>query len=109
MSTAVAILAVGAVSYVFRVVPLLTVGRLHVGPRLCRTIRHAGVAAVAALLAASLRGGGQGAVDPTLAIAAAPSLWLAARGATMLRVVGVGAAAYALVIVAGWFVQLGSS
>jgi branched-subunit amino acid transport protein len=110
MSTAIAILAVGAVSYVFRVVPLLTVGRLQVGRHLSRTIRHAGAAAVTALFAASLSGGGRhGALDPALVIAVVPSLWLAVRGAPMLRVVGIGAAAYALVAAAAWVVQLGSS
>ncbi len=49
MSTAIAMLAVGLVSYVFRVVPLLTVGRLRPGPGLLRTIRHGGAAAVTAL------------------------------------------------------------
>ena len=49
MSTAIAMLAVGLVSYVFRVVPLLTVGRLPLGPGVLRTIRHGGAAAVTAL------------------------------------------------------------
>ena len=39
MTTAIAMLAVGLVSYVFRVVPLLTVGRLRLGSGVLRTIR----------------------------------------------------------------------
>ena len=109
MSTAVAMFAVGLVSYVFRVVPLLTVGRLRIGPRRLRTIRHGGAAAVSALFVVSLGGGGHGSMDPALIVAAGASLWLAVRGAAMLRIVLYGATSYALVGVALWLVQVGSS
>ena len=81
MSTAIAMLAVGLMSYVFRVVPLLTVGRLRPGPSVLRTIRHGGAAAVTALFVTSLGGGAHGSVDPALIIAAGVSLWVAVRGA----------------------------
>jgi branched-subunit amino acid transport protein len=109
MTTAIAMLAVGLVSYVFRVVPLLTVGRLRLGPGVLRTIRHGGAAAVTALFVASLGGGAHGSSGPALIIAAGASLWLAVRGAPMLRIVLFGAAAYALVVVPRWLVQVGSS
>jgi branched-subunit amino acid transport protein len=109
MTTAIAMLAVGLVSYVFRVVPLLTVGRLRLGPGVLRTIRHGGAAAVTALFVTSLGGGAHGSSDPALIIAAGASLWVAVRGAAMLRIVLFGAAAYALVVVPRWLVQVGSS
>ena len=64
MSTAIAMLAVGLVSYVFRVVPLLTVGRLRLGPSVLRTIRHGGAAAVTALFVTALGGGSSRLVGP---------------------------------------------
>ena len=109
MSTAIAMLAVGLVSYVFRVVPLLTVGLLRPGPGVLRTIRHGGAAAVTALFVTSLGGGAHGSLDPALIIAAGVSLWVAVRGAAMLRIVLFGAVAYALVAVTLWRVLVGSS
>jgi branched-subunit amino acid transport protein len=109
MSTAIAILAVGLVSYVFRVAPLLTVGRLRVRPGVLRTIRHGGAAAVTALFVLSLSGAGHASVDPGVVLAAAVSLWLAVRGAPMLRIVAAGVAAYALLEIAIRLVQLGSA
>ena len=109
MTTALAMLAVGLVSYVFRVVPLLTVGRLRPGPGVLRTIRHGGAAAVTALFVTSLGGGAHGSLDPALIIAAGASLWVAVRGAALLRIVLSGATAYVLVVVPLWLVQVGSS
>ncbi len=101
MNTAIAMLAVGATSYVFRLVPLLAVDRVRVGPCLDRTIRHAGAAAVAALFVGALRGDGHGVIDPAVAVAAVPALWLAVRGASMVRIVAVGAAVYATTLLVG--------
>jgi branched-subunit amino acid transport protein len=98
VTTALAMLAVGAVSYLFRVAPLLAVGRFRIGPRLDRTIRHAGAAAVAALFVGSLRNGSGGA-DTAALVAAAVALAVAVRGASMLRIVAVGAAVYAAVTI----------
>ena len=100
MSTAVAMLAVGAVSYLFRVAPLLAVGRIRVGPRLDRTIRHAGAAAVTALFVGALRTG-HGRIDTAVAVAAIVALWSAVRGSSMLRIVFTGAAIYATMTIVG--------
>ena len=109
MSTAIAMLAVGLVSYVFRVVPLLTVERLRIGPSVLRTIRHGGAAAVTALFVTALIGGSHVSFDPALVLAAGASLWLAARGAAMLRIVMFGATAYALIAAAAWLAQMRSA
>ena len=63
----------------------------------------------AALFVTSLGGGAHGTLDPALIIAAGASLWLAVRGAAMLRIVLVGAAAYALVTAVLRLIQVGSS
>src|SRR4051812_38553197 len=109
MSTAIAMLAVGLVSYVFRVVPLLSVGRLRPAPGVLRTIRSGGAAAVTALFVTSVGGGAHGSLDPALIVAAGASLCAAVRGAAMLRIVLFGAAAYGLVALALRLVQVGSS
>ena len=109
MTTALAMLGVGLVSYVFRVIPLLTVGRLHFGPRVLRSIRHGGAAAVSALFATSIGGSGHGSFDPALVVGAGVALMVAVRGAAMLRIVVLGTAAYALVTATLWVGQLGSS
>jgi branched-subunit amino acid transport protein len=100
MSTAIAMLAVGAVSYLFRVAPLLAVGRVRVGPRLDRTIRHAGAAAVTALFVGALRTG-HGHIDAAVLVAAIAAVWLAVRGSSMLRIVFAGAAVYATMTIVG--------
>ena len=62
-----------------------------------------------ALFVSSLGGGAHGSLDPALIVAAGASLWVAVRGAAMLRIVLFGAATYALVTVALWMVHVGSS
>ena len=51
----VAIVLTGAGSYLFRLVPLVVLPRLTLRPGLERAVRHAGVAAIAALLVSSLQ------------------------------------------------------
>ncbi len=94
MRTALAIAAVGALSYVLRVTPLVAIGRVAVGPRLDRAIRHAGAAAVTALFVGAVVHGGGAAPRPAVLVAAGGALWVATRGAPMLRVVLTGAGIY---------------
>jgi branched-subunit amino acid transport protein len=100
MRTALAITAVGALSYVLRVVPLVAIGRVDIGPRLDRAIRHAGAAAVTALFVGAVLHGGGGGPRPAVLVAAGAALWAATRGAAMLRVVLVGAVSYGALCVA---------
>ena len=95
MNAWVAVLAVGAASYVFRVVPLLLADRLRLGPGFDRAIRHAGAAILTALLVDSIRGNLHGGRPFAAAIAIVVGFAIAVRGASMLRIVAVGAGAFA--------------
>ena len=95
MSAWIAILAVGAASYVFRVVPLLLADRLRLGPGFDRAVRHAGAAILAALLVDSVRANLHGGRPVAAAVAIVVGFAIAVRGASMLRIVAVGAAAFA--------------
>jgi branched-subunit amino acid transport protein len=88
------ILVVGAGSFLFRVGPLLLLERRPLGPTGDRVIRHAGLAAITALIAVSTThsAAGGNAIATLLAVGAA--LTLAVRGASMLRVVLCGGAVY---------------
>ncbi len=98
MTTWIAILAVGAGSFAFRLGPLLLLERRRLGERADRTIRHAGMAAITALIAVStVHSSAGGNALPTLAAVAA-ALALASRGTSMLRTVLLGGAVYAVVI-----------
>ena len=79
MSTWAAMVAVGLVSYVFRAVPLVVLDRVRIGERTDRVVRHAGAAAVTALLVGSV-GHGFSDLRPTVLAATAVALALAARG-----------------------------
>lgn len=95
MTTWMVVLAVGAGSFVLRVAPLLVLQRAMLSDQIDRVIRHAGTAAMAALIATSVRHAAHGSsMVPTLLAAAAGTL-LAVRGASMLRIVGSGGAIYA--------------
>ena len=99
MRTALAIVAVGALSYGLRVTPLLALGRVAIGPRLDRAVRHAGAAAVTALFVGALVHGSASGPQPAVLVASGGALVVAVRGAAMLRVVLTGAAAYAVLCV----------
>jgi branched-subunit amino acid transport protein len=97
--TWLAIVLTGAGSYLFRLLPLVVLPRLTLRPGLERAARHAGVAAIAALLVSSLQtDSGAGNAGPTL-VAVAVALALAVRGAAMLRVVSLGGLTYVMVLV----------
>lgn len=91
------VLAVGLGSYAFRVGPLLLLERRPLGDTGNRMIRHAGTAAITALIAVSAThsAAGSGAIPTIVAVAVA--LVLTVRSASMLRIVAVGGAVYAAV------------
>jgi branched-subunit amino acid transport protein len=90
-------LLVGIGSYAFRVVPVLVLPRFELSPRADRLLRHAGAAALTALVATSVTGsGGADQIVATL-IAVAVAAVLAVTGSAMLRVVAGGAIAYAAI------------
>jgi branched-subunit amino acid transport protein len=93
--TWVVIVAVGLGSFLFRVGPLLALHRVPSSGRADRVVRHAGTAAITALIAVSTRYSSTGrATVPTLVAVAAAGV-LAVRGATMLRLLVLGGATFA--------------
>ncbi len=101
MSTWIAIAAVGLVSYGFRAVPLLVLGRVRVSERAERTVGHAGAAALTGLLVGALRHDAAPGSRVAVVLATVTSLVLARRGASMLRVVFAGSLVYVGLAVTG--------
>ena len=101
--TWVVILAVGAGSYAFRLVPVLALQKVTMSERGERFIRHAGIAAITALIATSVKQDATGsALAPTL-LAMMAAVVLAARGASMMLLLACGGGIYAgTVIVMHW-------
>ncbi len=93
--TWIAIVAVGAISYGFRALPLAVLGRAPISERVDRTLRHAAAAAQAALLVGAVQHGMTATSSSGVIAATAVSLVMAMRRATMLRIVGAGGLAYA--------------
>jgi branched-subunit amino acid transport protein len=94
-----AIVGVGLGSYLLRAIPLIVLPRVSVPPAFDRVVRHAGLAAITALLVASMTGPTNGDLLPTL-IAAVVASGVAIRGASMVIVVSIGALVYAAVLLA---------
>jgi branched-subunit amino acid transport protein len=93
--TWVVVLAVGAGSFVFRLAPLLLLQRISLTERADRLIRHAGTAAITALIVGSTKNSATGtAAIPTL-LAVAAGVVLAAGGVSMLRLVVYGGGIWA--------------
>ena len=88
-------IAVGVGSYLFRVGPLLVLQRVSLSDRADQLIRHAGTAAITALIVVSTKQSatGNAAVPTVLAVGCAALL--AARRASMLRLLTIGGAIYA--------------
>jgi branched-subunit amino acid transport protein len=102
MSTWIAIVAVGVISYAFRAGPLVLLGRMRISERVDLAIRHAGAAAIAALFVSGLHRNAAGDGPPVAVIAAAvASLVVALRGGSLNRTVGAGLALYAALVLAG--------
>jgi branched-subunit amino acid transport protein len=94
-----AIVLTGVGSYILRVVPLVVLPKVTVPPAVERGIRHAGIAAITALLVSSVTHRvDAGDLLPTL-LAVAVGLALAVRGAAMLRVVTIGGLTYLALLV----------
>jgi branched-subunit amino acid transport protein len=91
----VVVLAVGAGSFLFRVGPLLALRRTPLGERADRVVRHGGTAAITALIAVSTRRAATGSATVPTLLAAAVGIALAARGASMPRLLACGGGAYA--------------
>jgi branched-subunit amino acid transport protein len=98
--TWLAVIAVGLGSYLLRVIPLVVLPRVALPASFDRVVRHAGLAAITALLVASVTGqAATGELLPTL-VAVTVAIVLAIRGATMLNVVFVGGLVYVAVLLA---------
>jgi branched-subunit amino acid transport protein len=93
----IAVSAVGAGSYVLRVAPLVLLGRTEMPERMQQSLRHAGTAALAALVASGLlsgEGGGRSLVATACAVAATGALtW---RGRALWTAVAAGTVVFAL-------------
>jgi branched-subunit amino acid transport protein len=100
MTTWLALIGVGLVSYLFRAGPLLLLGGVRISDRVDRTVRHAGAAAVTALMIGAMRDSGGG-YSLSVVAATATALVLAAGRSSMLRVVLGGGAVYAAMAVIG--------
>jgi branched-subunit amino acid transport protein len=95
VSAWLAILAVGIGSFVLRVGPLFVLQRVPLAEGADRIIRRAGMAAIAALVASSVRHSATtGSTAPALVSFAVATI-LAMRGASMIRLVACGGAIYA--------------
>lgn len=101
MSQWLTVLAVGAGSYAFRLLPLLIVGRLDLSQPAQQLIGRAGLAAITALIATSLHSTARGTATWPSLTAVAIGAALAARGTSMLRIVAIGSAMYAAVRLGG--------
>lgn len=89
------ILGVGIGSFALRAAPLLVLGRAQLGEGADRMIRHAGSAAIAALVALSAQDSASGSATLPTVLALAVALVLAVRGASMVRLLVAGGAVYA--------------
>src|SRR5262245_8137945 len=98
MTTWLVILAVGIGSYLLRSLPVLLDARWTSSPQVERAISQAGVAAVAALIVTGLHRSATSPLATAAVVAAATvALLVSRRGGSMLRVLLVGFAAYAIV------------
>jgi branched-subunit amino acid transport protein len=100
MTTWIVILAVGLGSLAFRVVPQLVFERVTLSERGDQLVRHAGAGAITALIVTSTKQSASGnSTVPTL-LAAGIGVVLAARGASMIRILICGGAVYAFSTIA---------
>ena len=100
MTTLLVVLAVGAGSFLLRVGPLLVLERARPPASFERSVRHGGLAAIAALVALSTRDVASGGSPVAAVVATGAAAALAARHASMLVVLAAGAAVYACLAVA---------
>ena len=98
--TWIVMIAVGVGSYLFRLVPLLVLRRVTLSDRADQLIRHAGTAAITALIVLSTKQSATGSAAVPALLAVSVAAVLAARRASMLRLLAVGGAIYAGSLVA---------
>ena len=96
----VVVLAVGAGSFLFRLGPLLALRKVTLSEQADRAVRHAGLAAIAALIALSSRQAAQSASLLPVLLAVGVAAVLAARRASMLRLIVAGGGLYAGAVLA---------
>jgi branched-subunit amino acid transport protein len=101
----VVMLAVGAGSFVFRLGPLLLLRRVTLSEQTDQSIRHAGLAAISALIALSTRQAAHGASLLPVLLAVGVGVAFAARRASMLRLIVVGGGLYAATVLAAGLVR----
>ncbi len=89
------IVAVGLGSFAFRLGPLLLFQRVTLSERGDRLVRQAGMSAIVALIVVSTRNEASGSVAVPTILAVAVGTVLAARGASMVRLLMCGGAVYA--------------
>jgi branched-subunit amino acid transport protein len=97
--TWVVVVAVGLGSFAFRLGPLLLFQRITLSERGERLVRHAGASAIVALIVVSTKNGASGTATVPTVVAVAVAAVLAARGATMLRLLVCGGGIYACSVV----------
>jgi branched-subunit amino acid transport protein len=90
----VVMLGVGAGSFVLRIGPLLALEHVTPSARTIRAIRHAGVAAIAALIVGSTKQVATGRATVPALLAVATATVLGARGGSIFRLLAAGGAAY---------------
>jgi branched-subunit amino acid transport protein len=96
--TWVVVVAVGVGSFVLRAGPQLLLERVSLAPRTERVLRHAGIAAIVALIVGSARQSAlRGGAAPVVA-ALVVGMVVAVRRPSMLGVLMVGGGAYACAI-----------
>ena len=93
------ILAVGCGSFVFRLGPLLVFERIVLTERGERVIRHASMAAITALIMVSTKHSASGTAAMPTVLSVAVAVVLAARGASMLRLLVCGGGIYACSVI----------
>lgn len=98
--TWIVMIAVGVGSYLFRLGPLLVLRRVALSDRADQLIRHAGTAAITALIILSTKQSATGSAAVPALLAVSVAAVLAARRASMLRLLAIGGAIYAGSLVA---------
>jgi branched chain amino acid efflux pump len=93
-------IAVGVGSYGFRLGPLLVLRRVALSERADQLIRHAGTAAITALIVTSTKHSATGSATVPTLLAVCTAAVLAARRSSMLRLLTVGGAIYACGLIA---------
>ena len=90
----IVMIGVGAGSFLFRVGPQLLLEHVTLSQRTVRAIRHAGIAAIAALIVVSTKQVATGNATLPALLAVGTATVLGARGGSIFRLLVTGGAAY---------------